>query len=112
MMNDETQRKRIRSLREGTTRLEHEGDYWTNHEKEDLIRDFNSGVGITEMADKFRRSEPAVMQQIEKLDLYHRKDNPRRRRHGRRGRCLCGTCRLDGASCVRCSACKEGQEGA
>lgn len=50
MMNNDTQRERIRGLREGTIRLEHEGDYWTNQEKEILIRDFNSGVGIAEMA--------------------------------------------------------------
>ena len=112
MMNDDAQRERIKSLREGTVRLEHEGDYWTNREKEILIRDFNSGVGITEMADQFRRSEPAVMQQIEKMDLYHRKDNPKRRRNCGKCRCLCDRCQLDAVSCPRYTACREEQEGA
>lgn len=109
-MNDDARRKCIRSLREGTVKLEHEGDYWTNQEKETLIRNFNNGVGITEMADQFRRSEPVVMQQIEKMDLYHRKDNPKRRRSIGKGRCLCGRCQLYITSGF--TTCREEQEGA
>ena len=112
MMNSDAQRKRIRSLREGTVKLEHEGDYWSNQEKETLIRNFNNGVGITEMADQFRRSEPAIMQQIEKMDLYHRKDNPKRRRSIGKCRCLCDRCQLYSTSCPGFKTCREEQEGA
>lgn len=79
MINNESFPETVKSMRRRTTRLEREGDYWTREEQETLVRSFDSGVGITEMATQFQRSEPAVMQQIEKLDLYQRKDNPRLR---------------------------------
>lgn len=79
-MNNELQKERIRILRQRTDRLEHEGDFWTKDEIKMLVNGFHDCVGITEMADLLQRMEPAVMQQIEKMDLYHRKDNPKRTR--------------------------------
>ena len=82
----------------------------TKMTRKTLIRNFNNGIGITEMADQFRRSEPVVMQHIEKMDLYHRKDNPKRRRSIGKGRCLCGRCQLYITSGF--TTCGEEQEGA
>ena len=111
MISDQAQRERIKNMRERTSRLEREGDYWTKEEIGTLVHDFNNGIGITEMADQFRRSEPAVLQQIEKMDLYRRKDHPRRRRNSKRGRCLCDRCRLDSASCPHRMDCLKEREG-
>lgn len=44
------------------------------------------------IAVALHRSEPAIMQEIEKLDLYDRKANPRRQRTARQAGCLCGRC--------------------
>ena len=109
-MNDGLQKERIRILRQRTDRLEHEGDFWTKDEIKMLVNGFNDCVGITEMADHLQRTEPAVMQQIEKMDLYHRKDNPKRRRKKKQARCLCDRCRLDGTSCPRRIDCVKDQE--
>ena len=72
---------------------------------------FDSGVGITEIALELGRTEPAVYQQIEKLDLYGRKQNPQRQRNGKKPpECLCGRCGNDPALCPlrkQCTAKKE-----
>ena len=60
-------------------------------------------------ADKKKAIETA-MQQIEKMDLYHRKDNPKRRRKKKQARCLCDRCRLDEACCPRSVYCLKEQE--
>lgn len=56
----------IKSLRNRTVRLEHEGDYWTAEENERLKSMFSDNLGISEIALTLQRTEPAVMQQIEK----------------------------------------------
>ena len=109
-MNDGLQKERIRILRQRTDRLEHEGDYWTKDEIRMLVDGFNNCAGITEMADHLQRTEPAVMQQIEKMDLYHRKDNPKRRRKKKQARCLCDRCRIDAAHCQNRAAAGEEEE--
>ena len=62
------------------------------------------------IAVALHRSEPAIMQEIEKLDLYDRKANPRRQRTARQAGCLCGRCGNDPELCSfrgQCSAAKE-----
>jgi hypothetical protein len=62
------------------------------------------------IAVALHRSEPAIMQEIEKLDLYDRKANPRRQRTARQAGCLCDRCGNDPALCSfrgQCSAAKE-----
>lgn len=70
----------LRELRSHRKLPEREGEYWSDEEREDLSRKFNEGAGISEIAVALHRSEPAIMQQIEKLDLFDRKENPRRQR--------------------------------
>lgn len=87
------------NMRRRTVRLEREGDYWTKAEKEALRRLFNEGVGITEMASILQRTEPAIIQQIENMDLYERKKNPiRRKSHTKSPGYLCN-------KCVYCQTC-------
>ena len=109
-MNDELQKERIRILRQRTDRLEHEGDFWTKDEIKMLVNGFHDCVGITEMADLLQRTEPAVMQQIEKMYLYHRKDNPNRRKKKKQARCLCGRCWIGADHCPNRAAAGEEEE--
>ena len=94
MMDNDLQQS-LRELRSHRKLPEREGEYWSDEERENLSRKFNEGAGISEIAVALHRSEPAIMQQIEKLDLYNRKDHPVRRKkcreHGN-DRCLCGKC--------------------
>ena len=61
-------------------------------------------------SDKKRALETA-MQQIEKMDLYQRKEYPQRSRNTPRDpRCLCENCSLDRAFCPRCTAYAGEQE--
>lgn len=95
----------VLAMRNREIRLEREGGYWTEIEKEQLKLLFESGLGITEIAYNMHRTEPAVYQQIEKLDLYHRKDNPQRSRAVNKPRgCLCENCQCDPSFCPRCMA--------
>ena len=63
----------ITNMRARTVRLDRAGDTWESKETEELIKRFRNGEGLTAMALIFSRSEPAIMQQIEDLDLYGRK---------------------------------------
>lgn len=113
MMNEQELSEIVRNMRNRTARMEREGDYWTEDEKQELVRLFNSGMGITEIAVRLQRTEPAVVQQIEKMDLYQRKDNPKRRRStSKEPECLCNVCPLDPTLCLRYSACEATQEDA
>ena len=92
----------VKNMRNRTVRLDREGDYWTAEEKEALVQKFNEGEGITAMALDLQRTESAVIQQIEALDLFGReKKNP----VPKQARCLCSSCVLDPSLCplrVRC----------
>lgn len=112
MITNQEYLETVKSMRNRTTRLDHEGDYWTQEEREKLARLFDSGEGITDIAIQLQRTEPAVFQQIEKLDLYQRKENPSRRRNDSPpSSCLCDRCRIDVASCPRRMDYLKEQEG-
>ena len=89
----------IKSLRNRTVRLEHEGDYWTAEENERMKKMFTENLGISEIALTLQRTEPAVMQQIEKLDLYGRKANPKRRKKHKGYKCPCDKCQYNMTTC-------------
>ena len=102
----------VKNMRNRTVRLDREGDYWTAEEKEALIQKFNEGEGITAIAIRLQRTEPAIMQQIEKMDLYRRKEAPvRRKSEPKPPTCLCDNCKLDPASCPHRGACQKPVEG-
>lgn len=97
----------VKNMRNRTVRLDRVGDYWTAEEKEALIQKFNEGEGITAMALQLQRTESAVIQQIEALDLFGRKKkNPA----PKRPRCLCSNCLLDPALCPHQERCPKLQE--
>ena len=98
----------IIALRNRTTRLEHEGDCWSDEENEKLKRMFDEGMGITEIALILQRTEPAVMQQIEKLDLFQRKAYPKRRKYVKMySSCPCEACTYDMDSCPHNGSCPK-----
>ncbi len=102
----------VTSMRNRTVRMDREGDYWTEEEKEQLVKLFHAGEGITAIAIRLQRTEPAIMQQIEKMDLYRRKDAPKRRKSTPKPpACLCDNCQFDPASCPRRGACQQSVEG-
>lgn len=70
--------------RMGQIRPEKEYLTWTTEEKEEFKIDYRNGVGISELALKYQRSEDAVFGLIKSMDLDNRKDNPRRIRKGRK----------------------------
>ncbi len=111
MMDDETFRETVGNMRNRTTKMEREGDYWSDYEKEKLKKLFYAGVGITEIAVQLQRTEPAVFQQIEKMDLYGRKENPQRRRNScKEAVCLCRDCQFVTGCTSRCMAAMDARE--
>lgn len=109
-MVENSLKESVISMRTRTTRLEHEGDYWTPDEIDQLKTHFREGMGISEIAVTLQRTEPAIIQQIEKLDLYNRKASPRRVRtvHEKAAEnrticdcCLCANCTVDPELCPR-----------
>ncbi len=91
----------VKNLRSRTQRMDHEGDYWTDAERENLKRMFLEGYGITEMAIYFQRTEPAISQQLEKQDLYERKKYAKRKKSPTVCTCSCKECKVDAKECPR-----------
>ena len=111
MMDQEKYREAVRTVRRSPALLERRGEYWSNEDKEKVDNLFNQGVGITEIAMILQRSESAVMQQIEKQDLYLRKQYPCRQKNcSTPAKCLCDTCIVDLALCPLHSTCRNVRE--
>lgn len=92
-----TTKEEIVSLRKGEKRPERSGEYWSKEERQALIRDFIDGEGISEMAVKYQRTEPAVMQELKNADMFENQSRYRRknRTHGAVAGCHCPTCTLN-----------------
>lgn len=112
MLNELEFKETVKNMQQSAIRMEREGDYWSTAEDERISTLFDGGTGITEIAIILQRTEQAVAQQIEKLDLYQRKENPQRQKSfTKEPVCLCPNCRLDPASCPHRTACGAEQEG-
>ena len=106
-MSENNYTESVKNMRNRTVRLDREGDYWTAEEREALAQKFHDGVGITAMALELQRTESAVIQQIEAMDLFGRKKkNPT----PKQPRCLCSSCQLDPALCPHRECCPKLQE--
>ena len=102
-MNSYIETEGVINMRRRTVRLDREDDYWTDEEKQKLVQKFLEGEGITAIALELQRSEPAIYQMIEKLDLYNRKSQPQRWKSALKPPvCLCANCRVDPACCPNC----------
>ena len=112
MMNQDEFREAVINMRRSPALLERRGDYWSEEDKENLSKMFLEGVGITEMAVILQRSETAIIQQIEKMNLYDRRLYPARQKNcSEQSKCLCGTCMADPALCPLRSGCRCSREG-
>lgn len=111
MISPEIEREMIRRHRNGTIRFNREGEVWRDDEKRKVKIMFEEGYGISEIAIDVGRTEPAVMQQIEKMDLYQRSLNPKRHKSLPKAPvCLCDSCSLDPSACPRYEAHIAAQE--
>ena len=97
----------VKNMRNRTVRLDRQGDYWTAEERESLAQKFHDGVGITAIALELQRTESAVIQQIEAMDLFGRK---KKTSSPKQPRCLCSSCQLDPALCPHRERCLKLQE--
>ena len=111
MMDNVGYTQTIKNMRQRTARMEHEGDYWSDEEKRQLRILFEQGIGISEMAVRLQRSERAIYQQIEKMDLYGRKANPKRNQKQKAPSCLCSRCKCARNACPRYPESQSNQEG-
>ena len=111
MFNENPKEETVIAMRNREIRLNREGEYWTDEEQEQLRTIFEAGFGITKIAYILCRTEPAVYQQIESMDLYNRKANPQRRRSAAKPRgCLCENCLCDSSFCPRCMKEQDSEE--
>ena len=81
MMDQEKYREAVRNVRHSPASLERRGECWSEEDKEKLSEMFNDDIGITEIAVILKRLETAIMQQIEKQDLYGRRLYPARQKN-------------------------------
>lgn len=102
MKTELTQRELIQAMRRKNHKLERDGEYWTEEEKEKLYSMFEQGCGISEIAIALQRTEQAVIQQIEKMNLYNRSKYIPKNKRTSAGTCLCKDCPFgpkDGPNC-------------
>ena len=93
MMDQEKYREAVRNMRYSPASLERRGECWSEEDKEKLSEMFNDDIGITEIAVILKRLETAIMQQIEKQDLYGRRLYPARQTNcSEQPKCLCDNC--------------------
>lgn len=69
MYEENNQRELLMAIRSGDLPSERSKEYWSDHEREELKRLYESGVGISEIALLLQRSENAVVQQLVAMGL-------------------------------------------
>lgn len=95
--NNRINREQIIALRQGDTSAGLRKDYWSDDDREMLKKKFQDGDGITEIALAFRRTETAIVTQLNALKMFKQSRAPRRKEPD----CLCPKCEryLDCAKC-------------
>ena len=103
-MNVEELKTKTISMRTGALKMKRDRDYWTDDDRHILRTHFEAGISVNEIAIELERTEAAVYQQIEQMQLYKR--NPfascKRQRTTKMPVCLCDNCMCDRALCPRC----------
>lgn len=97
-----TSKEDLIALRKGEKHPERSGEYWSKKERQALIRDFMGGEGISNMAIKYQRTEPAVVQELKNTDMFENQSRRRRknRNHSTDLCCHCPTCTMK--DCPNC----------
>lgn len=95
--------EKILLYRTGTIRPKRENQFWTKEETVLLRNMFNNGVGISELAITFERSESAISQRLEFLKLCeYSKSHKHLPKEYKKHHCFCNAYASRGAN-----ACKE-----
>ncbi|MBD5168934.1 MAG: hypothetical protein HDT20_02235 [Oscillibacter sp.] len=94
---DNTCREQIIALRQGDASADVRKDYWSADDRELLKKMFLDGDGITDMALNFRRSETAIVTQLNTMGMFKRSRASRRKEPD----CLCPKCERY-PDCAKC----------
>ena len=98
--NISTINEQVIAIRQLVTPNERHREYWSESERDQLREMFANGIGITEMALTFRRSEMAVVNQLNTLGLFKKCRAPKRTKK----ECLCPQCSHYGECTNACKA--------
>lgn len=111
-MSEQEIRDKTAAMRTGQLKMKREGEYWTDEERKELKIRFLAGVPTNEIAIELERSESAVYQQIEQLQLFVKKSRAPKKAvpAPKEPVCLCSVCTLDRAQCSRCEHYSAQQE--
>ena len=85
---------KIIAMRKEGEGMENDGHYWTEEDINHLIEDHNDGIGISEMAVEFGRSENAIIQQMYREGLLVTPETKKRHRDPKPEPPTCETCKL------------------
>lgn len=96
--------KAIRDMRAGVASIDRRKEYWRDDEDHKLGELFREGLGISELAVLFQRSERAIMKRIDYLRLYRRVRPARECKKQLKG-CLCPDCACQN-NCIKQSKTK------
>ena len=99
-INEDQFRQSVIIMRNKGDKMDREGEFWSEEERQYLQSLFDNGTGITAIALLLQRTEMAVIQQAMSMDLF---TPPRKKRKSgpRQPKCLCCNCKLDPAFCPR-----------
>lgn len=119
MNNDMISNKeKLRQQRTNCMRPEREGQYWSDEDKAILTDGYYDGLGYSEMALKLQRSETAITNMIEILDLPQRKMHPKRAKKKKNTLelplpdvCLSPACPFYSSVCNTTMCCESAEEG-
>lgn len=91
-------------IRKGETQLLREGDHWSDADREILQREYDNGTSYNEIAIMLQRSEGAIHQQVERMELCTRNPFSKRKKSTNTDAhsCLCKNCKCDRSLCPRC----------
>ena len=112
-MTDQEIQKKTVAMRNGEIKMKKDRDYWSDDERQTLRIEFGIGTPVNEIALRLERSETAVYQQIQQMDLYIRApENTRKRRSVPKEHvCLCSVCSCDRSLCPLCKGYQTIEEG-
>lgn len=91
---DADKQQKLAAIRKGEILTERSCGYWSDKEREKLLHMFWSGIGISEIAMEFQRTESAVIKQLMDREVLTYPQN-RRKRSPKGKTCSCpGHCEL------------------
>ena len=111
-MDLQESRNKTAAMRAGELKMKREGEYWTDEEREILKIRFLAGISASEIALDLERTESAVYQQAERMQMIVKNTRVSRKSCPDKQDpvCLCSVCTLDRSLCPRCEHYRPLQE--